>query len=164
VIGVAQNFPTVTEDVFIKQFYCGTDPRLKTGCWLVAFALSEVLSGFLLMVGVFSRAWSLQLVYVFTKLMVVDFGWPEIPHLYPIGAFLLLAFSNQLSNELDGEPRAAGDRRWWRSRWGLATATALSWLLIFPLLYALTLTQRPFLRASTTTRTSRPTEISGQHN
>src|SRR5437899_2708481 len=124
VIGVAQNFPTVTEDVFIKQFYCGTDPRLKTGCWLVAFALSEVLSGFLLMVGVFSRAWSLQLVYVFTKLMVVDFGWPEIPHLYPIGAFLLLAFSNQLSNELDGEPRAAGDRTWWRPRWGLATATA----------------------------------------
>src|SRR5207247_8519043 len=86
-------------------------------------------------------------------------GWPEIPHLYPIGAFFLLAFSNQLSNELDGEPRAAGDRRWWRSRWGLATATALSWLLIFPLLYALTLTQRPFLRASATTRASRPTEI-----
>src|SRR2546426_559316 len=161
VIGVAQNFPTVTEDVFIKLFYCGTDPRLKTGCWLVAFALSEVLSGFLLMVGVFSRAWSLQLVYVFTKLMVVDFGWPEIPHLYPIGAFLLLAFSNQLSNELDGEPRAAGDRRWWRPRWGLATATALSWLLIFPLLYALTLTQRPFLRAATTTRTSPPAAISG---
>ncbi len=159
VIGVAQNFPTVTEDVLIKLFYCGTDPRLKTGCWLVAFALSEVLSGFLVMVGVFSRAWSLQLVYVFTKLMVVDFGWPEIPHLYPIGAFFLLAFSNQLSNELDGEPRAAGDRRWWRSRWGLATATALSWLLIFPLLYALTLTQRPFLRASATTRASRPTEI-----
>src|SRR5206468_12500406 len=33
VIGVAQNFPTVTDDVLIKLFYCGTDPRLKTGCW-----------------------------------------------------------------------------------------------------------------------------------
>ena len=159
VIGVAQNFPTVTEDIFIKLFYCGTDPQLKTGCWLMAFALSEVLTGFLVMVGAFSRAWAVQMVYVFTKLMVVDFGWPEIPHLYPISAFLTLAFSNQLSNELDGEPRAAGDRRWWRSRWGLATATALSWLLIFPLLYALTLTHRPFLRASATTRASRPTEI-----
>ena len=164
VIGVAQNFPTVTEDIIIKLFYCGTDQRLKTGCWLVAFALSEVLSGFLVMVGVFSRAWSLQLVYVFTKLMVVDFGWPEIPHLYPIGAFLLLAFSNHLSNDLDGGPLAVLSRRWQRPRWGLAVSAALAWLMIFPLLYALTLTQRPFLRTSATTRSSRPTEISGQHN
>src|SRR5207244_11585048 len=103
VIGVAQNFPTVTDDVLIKLFYCGTDPRLKTGCWLVAFALSEVLSGFLVMVGVFRRAWSLQLVYVFTELMVVAFGWPEIRHLSPIGAFLLLALSTPLSNGLRGE-------------------------------------------------------------
>ncbi len=164
VIGVAQNFPTVTEDLFIKLFYCATDPQLKTGCWLMAFALSEVLSGFLIMVGVFSRGWALSMVYVFTKLMVVDFGWPEIPHLYPIGAFLLLAFSNQLSSELDGEPRAVGGTRWLRSHWGLAVSAALAGLIIFPLLYGLTLTQRPFLRTSATTRASRPTEISGQHN
>jgi len=31
------DFPTVTEDLFIKLFYCATDPQLKTGCWLMAF-------------------------------------------------------------------------------------------------------------------------------
>src|SRR5215510_7842401 len=164
VIGVAQNFPTVTEDLLIKLFYCGTDPALKTGCWLMAFALSEVLCGFLVMAGVFSRVWALQMVYVFTKLMLVDFGWPEIPHLYPIGVFLLLAFSNQLSNEPDGEPRAIRGTRWQRSRWGLAASAALAWLIIFPLLYALTLTDRPFLRASPRTTANRTTELSDQHN
>ena len=152
VIGVAQNFPTVTEDLLIKLFYCGTDPGLKTGCWLMAFALSEVLSGFLIMVGVFSRAWAVQMVYIFTKLMLVDFGWPEIPHLYPIGAFFLLAFSNGLFSELDGEPQTlAGEVRPRRCRSHLGAsalaAAALSGLVIFPVLYGLTLVQRPFFGA-----------------
>src|SRR5215813_632193 len=164
VIGVAQNFPTVTEDLLIKLFYCGTDPLLKTGCWLVAFALSEVMTGALVMVGVFSRAWAVQMVFVFTKLMVVDFGWPEIPHLYPIGAFLLLAFSNHLSNDLDGGALAVVSRKWKRPRWGLAASAALAALMIFPLLYGLTLTQRPFLHASTTTTARRPVEVSTQHH
>jgi len=165
VIGVAQNFPTVTEDLLIKLFYCGTDPELKTGCWLVAFALSEVLSGFLVMVGVFSRVWAVQLVFVFTKLMLVDFGWPEIPHLYPIGAFVLIAFSNHLSNELDGEPRAVGEHEPRRPRWGLVTSmvasAALSLLVIFPVLYGLTLIERSFLRAPTATGAARTAHVSG---
>src|SRR5262249_54272772 len=136
----------------------------KTGCWLVAFALSEVMTGALVMVGVFSRAWAVQMVYVFTKLMVVDFGWPEIPHLYPIGAFLLLAFSNHLSNDLDGGLLAVVSRRWQRARWGLAVSAVLAWLMIFPLLYALTLTERPFLRTATRTAVTRPTEGSGPNN
>ena len=31
--------------------------------------------------------------------MLINFGWAEIPHLYPIGAFLVVALSNHHSNE-----------------------------------------------------------------
>ena len=31
--------------------------------------------------------------------MLVDFGWEEIPHIYPIGAFLAVMFSNKLTSE-----------------------------------------------------------------
>jgi uncharacterized membrane protein YphA (DoxX/SURF4 family) len=157
VIGIAQNFPTAMEDPLIKLFYWGTNPQLKEGYWLMAFALSEVLAGFLVMVGVFSRVWAVQLIFVFSKLMLVDFGWPEIPHLYPIGAFVLLAFSNQHSNELDGEPHTADEHGRWRPRWGVVTSmlasAAVALLVIFPVLYGLTLTERAFFRP--------PTAVSG---
>jgi len=166
VIGVAQNFPTVTEDLLIKLFYCGTDPGLKTGCWLMAFALSEVLSGFLIMAGVFSRAWAIQMVYIFMKLMLVDFGWPEIPHLYPIGAFFVLAFSNGLSSELDGEPwTLAGEvrpRRRWGLRASVVASAALACLVIFPLLYLLTLVQRPFFGVPLARTTHATARFSGR--
>jgi len=166
VIGVAQNFPTVTEDLLIKLFYCGTDPELKTGCWLMAFALSEVLSGFLVMAGVFSRAWAIQMVYIFTKLMLVDFGWPEIPHLYPIGAFFVLAFSNGLSSELDGEARTLAGEVRPRRRWGLrasvVASAALACLVIFPLLYLLTLVQRPFFGVPLARTTHATARFSGR--
>jgi len=166
VIGVAQNFPTVTEDLLIKLFYCGTDPELKTGCWLMAFALSEVLSGFLVMAGVFSRAWAIQMVYIFTKLMLVDFGWPEIPHLYPIGAFFVLAFSNGLSSALDGEARTLAGEVRPRRRWGLrasvVASAALACLVIFPLLYLLTLVQRPFFGVPLARTTHATARFSGR--
>ena len=37
--------------------------------------------------------------FTFIKLMVVDFGWEEIPHIYPIGGVLSIIFSNQLSSD-----------------------------------------------------------------
>ena len=97
--GVADNFPSVLKDPLILMFYAGTDSAFQRESWIVAFALTEVLTGFLIMVGVWSRLWCVMMVYVFTKLMLLDFGWAEIPHLYPIGAFLAVTFSNHLSNE-----------------------------------------------------------------
>src|ERR671924_696018 len=83
----------------ISLFHIGTDSMFRRESWIVAFALSEVLTGFLVMMGAFTRLWCAFMVYVFTKLMLVDFGWAEIPHLYPIGAFLVVLFSNNLTNE-----------------------------------------------------------------
>jgi uncharacterized membrane protein YphA (DoxX/SURF4 family) len=67
---------------------------------LYVFGMAEVLSGFLLMIGVFTRLWSLLMFLVMTKLMLIDFGWAEIPHIYLIGALLVVIFSNKLTNEL----------------------------------------------------------------
>lgn len=98
-VGVADNFHDVLHDPMILMFYWGTKTSMLRECWIVAFGMAEVMTGFLLMVGVFSRIWCLMMVYLFSKLMIVNFGWAEIPHLYPIGAFLLVMFSNNLTNE-----------------------------------------------------------------
>lgn len=147
-IGVADNYPAVMNDLMIKLCYFGTDPAFKRECWIAAFALAEVLTGFLLMVGVFSRVWCLMMVYVFTKLMLVDFGWPEIPHLYPIAAFLVVMFSNNLPNEfhrMDKQAEAAAQKgklgAYMVRSLGLALAMAV--LVIFPLLYLLTKIPHP---------------------
>jgi hypothetical protein len=114
----------------------------------VAFALTEVLTGFLIMVGVFNRVWCVMMVYVFTKLMLVDFGWAEIPHLYPIGAFLAVMFSNHLSNEFYRieELEAYEARQGKTGREVLVaavSAVAISVVAIFPMLYFLTLVEHP---------------------
>ena len=103
------------------------------------------------MIGAFCRFWALQMVYVFTKLMLVDFGWAEIVHLYPIAAFLLIIFSNNLSGEFFGEGHPDGTaavriaRR--RPSRSYAKLFAVSILLtlgaVFPVLYLLTLVQHP---------------------
>lgn len=146
--GVADNFPSVMEDPLILMFYAGTDPTFQRESWIVAFALTEVLTGFLIMVGVFNRLWCVMMVYVFTKLMVVDFGWAEIPHLYPIGAFLAVTFSNHLSNEFYRieELEAYEARQGKTGREILVAAVsamAISVLVIFPMLYFLTLVEHP---------------------
>ncbi len=146
--GVADNFPGVMEDPLIKMFYFGTDPALQRECWITAFALTEVVTGFLVMMGVFNRLWCAMMVYVFTKLMVVDFGWAEIPHLYPIGAFLVVTFSNHLSNEfyrideLEEQEARLGKTR---AEVMIAAGSALliSLVVIFPILWFLTLVKHP---------------------
>ncbi|MGE3536318.1 MAG: hypothetical protein AB7N91_02650 [Candidatus Tectimicrobiota bacterium] len=146
--GVADNFPQVMEDPLIKMFYIGTDHSLQRECWIVAFAMTEVLTGFLVMVGVFNRLWCTMMVYVFTKLMLIDFGWAEIPHLYPIGAFLVVAFSNHHSNEfyrLD-ELEEYEERLGKTGREIVIAAVAsllIAIVVIFPMLYVLTQVEHP---------------------
>lgn len=147
-VGVADNYPSVMDDPLIKMFYIGTSEALKRECWVTAFALTEVLTGFLVMVGVFNRLWCVMMVYVFTKLMIVDFGWAEIPHLYPIGAFLVVTFSNHLSNEfyrIDELEEYEARLGKTGAEVGIAAATALgiSLAVIFPMLWFLTLVEHP---------------------
>jgi len=148
-VGVADNYPAVLNDPMIKLFYFGTDPSLQRECWIVAFGMAEVLTGFLVMVGVFSRVWCAMMIYLFTKLMIVDFGWNEIPHLYPIGAFLLVTLSNNLSNEFG----KVDDRAEAVARTGKCVSThlilsfllamVLSVLAMYPMLYLLTRVAHP---------------------
>jgi hypothetical protein len=146
--GVADNFPSVMEDPLMLMFYIGTDAAFQRENWIVAFALTEVLTGFLIMVGVFNRLWCVMMVYVFTKLMLVDFGWAEIPHLYPIGAFLAVTFSNHLSNEFYRiEQLEAYEARQGKTGREVlvaaVSAVAISVVVIFPMLYFLTLIEHP---------------------
>jgi uncharacterized membrane protein YphA (DoxX/SURF4 family) len=146
--GVADNFPEVMKDPLILMFYYGTDPAYMRESWIVAFALTEVLTGFLIMVGVFNRLWCTMMVYVFTKLMLIDFGWAEIPHLYPIGAFLVVAFSNHHSNEfyrLDAlEEREARQGKTGTEVIIAACASlAVAVVVVFPMLYFLTRVAHP---------------------
>lgn len=146
--GVVDNYPSVLEDPLIKMFYIGTASEYIRESWIVAFALTEVLTGFLVMVGVFNRLWCVMMVYVFTKLMVIDFGWAEIPHLYPIGAFLAVTFSNHLSNEfyrideLEEYEERLGKTG---AEIGIAAVAsfAISLVVIFPMLWFLTLVEHP---------------------
>jgi hypothetical protein len=147
VAGVADNFPSVRDDPMVKLFAFGTDLRYARECWVVSFGLAEVLSGFMLMTGTFSRLWGTIMAIVFTKLMLADFGWNEIPHLFPIGALAVVAFSNRLKAELD--PIEAIEERAGREGKNLkqaaiigGTSVGLALAVIFPVLFALTFSDR----------------------
>jgi uncharacterized membrane protein YphA (DoxX/SURF4 family) len=99
--GVGDNYPEVMNDPLVGLFAFGTDPALRRETWVLSFAAAEVMSGFMLMTGVFTRLWCTIMLWVFTKLMLVDFGWDEIPHIYPIGALLAVLTSNHLGTEFD---------------------------------------------------------------
>jgi uncharacterized membrane protein YphA (DoxX/SURF4 family) len=151
VAGVADQYPSVRGDLLVKLLAFGTDPAFSRECWVVSFGLAEVLSGFMLMTGTFSRVWGAIMAVVFTKLMLVDFGWNEIPHLFPIGALAAIAFSNRLKGELDPIVARAeragfhGNRLRQVAIIG-ATAIGLAVVLIFPSLFALTFFDRTHLR------------------
>jgi uncharacterized membrane protein YphA (DoxX/SURF4 family) len=147
VAGVADQYPWVRNDVMTKLLAFGTDPYFSRECWVVSFGLGEVLSGFMIMTGTFSRLWGAITAIVFTKLMLVDFGWNEIPHLFPIGALFALTFSNRLNAEF--EPIAARAQRaghngryWKRALIVSATAIGLAIFTIIPILFALTFADR----------------------
>jgi uncharacterized membrane protein YphA (DoxX/SURF4 family) len=149
VAGVADNAPSVLNDPMVAML-TGNPPvtyfyRRET--WVVAFGLAEVMSGFLVMIGVFSRVWTTIMAFMFTKLMLVDFGWDEIPHIYPIAAMLVVIFSNQLTSEVDPIERLDEDA--WRAgktfkRVAIIGVTAVvsAILIVFPLLYVISFFDR----------------------
>ena len=145
--GVADNYPWVMNDPMLGFFSLGTDPAFRRENWIVSFGLAEVLSGFMLMTGIFTRVWCLMMLWVFTKLMVVDFGWDEIPHIYPIGALLAVMFSSKLQTEFshveDLERTAArGGRPAAQLAVVVPASVAIAFTAIFPLLYLLTFASR----------------------
>ncbi len=145
--GVADNYPSVMNDPMIGFFSMGTNPVFRRENWIVAFAMAEILSGFMLMMGVFTRVWGVLMLWVFTKLMLVDFGWEEIPHIYPIAATLAVVFSNRVGSEFAFIERLQQKaRREGRTIFRLAAVTAASFtisvLAVYVLLYLLTFTNR----------------------
>jgi uncharacterized membrane protein YphA (DoxX/SURF4 family) len=147
IAGVADNYPSVMHDPLVNFFAIGTDPQYRRECWVVSFGMAEVLSGFLLMIGVFTRLWSLLMLFVMTKLMLIDFGWAEIPHIYLIGALLGVIFSNKLTNELSRfevgqeEARRRGDTLK-RLALMIVPPVVLAIMVVFPILELLTHTDR----------------------
>ena len=147
-VGVADNFPAVMDDPLIQLFYLGTNALYQRECWVIAFAMAEIMTGFLLIMGVFCRVWCLLLISMFTKLMVVDFGWAELPHLYFIGIFLVLLCSNHLTDEFawiedrTTQPAPEG-RQGRRLLIALGSAAIFAFLVINPGLYVLTKNARP---------------------
>jgi hypothetical protein len=151
VAGVADQYPSVRDDVMVKLLAFGTDRYFSRECWVVSFGLAEVLSGFMLMTGTFSRVWGAITAVIFTKLMLVDFGWNEIPHLFPIGALTAITFNNRLKAELDPiealADRADRDGKTLKRAAIIGgTALGLGVVLIFPILFALTFIDRSNLR------------------
>jgi uncharacterized membrane protein YphA (DoxX/SURF4 family) len=149
-IGVADNYPWIMNDPLVGFFKMGTDASLQRETWVLSFALAEVLSGFMIMMGVFTRLWGTIMIVMFTKLTLVDFGWDEIPHIYPIGAALAVVTSNHLRSEFGIVERL---ERAFRTgapakRFALVAASAagIAFLAIMPMLYFLTFTDRSWLR------------------
>lgn len=149
VAGVADNAPSVLNDPMVAMLTGGHDASYfyRREAWVIAFGLAEVMSGFLVMIGVFSRVWTSIMAFMFTKLMLVDFGWDEIPHIYPIAAMLVVIFSNHLTSEVDPIERMDEDA--WRAgntakRVGIIGTTAVvsAILIVFPLLYIISFFDR----------------------
>jgi uncharacterized membrane protein YphA (DoxX/SURF4 family) len=149
-IGVADNYPGIMNDPLVGFFTMGTDPALRRETWVLSFALAEVMSGFMIMMGVFTRLWGTIMVFMFTKLTLVDFGWDEIPHIYPIGAALAVLTSNHLRTEFHPLERIERALRRGSHLKRLvlvaAVSVAIAFLAVMPMLYLLTFTVRSMLR------------------
>lgn len=98
-LGVIDNKPSLMSDFVLQFFTFGTDPAYRREWFTFGFGISEILTGVLLMSGMFVRLISLFTTFIFTKLMVYNFGWAEVPHIYPISILLLLCFSKILYSE-----------------------------------------------------------------
>ena len=137
-------------DPMIGFFSMGTNPVFRRENWIIAFALAEVLSGFMLMMGVFTRVWGSLMLWVLVKLMLVNFGWEEIPHIYPIAATMAVVFSNKTSSEfsiVERLQRKAGreDRPVFRLASVLVASLVISVVTVYTLLYAFTFINRTSL-------------------
>jgi uncharacterized membrane protein YphA (DoxX/SURF4 family) len=148
--GVADNYPGVMNDPLVNLFAMGTDPALRRETWVVSFGMAEILSGFMLMTGIFTRFWACMMLWVFTKLMLVDFGWDEIPHIYPIGALLAVLTSNDLHTEFDlvqkTERAMRGDQPLRRFALVAVSSVVIAVVAILPILWGLTFSDRAMLR------------------
>jgi uncharacterized membrane protein YphA (DoxX/SURF4 family) len=148
--GVADNYPGVMSDPLVNMFAAGTDPALRRETWVVSFGMAEVLSGFMLMTGIFTRFWACMMLWVFTKLMLIDFGWDEIPHIYPIGALLAVLTSNDLRTEFDvvqkTERAMRGQRPLQRFALVAVSSVVIAVVAILPILWGLTFSDRAMLR------------------
>jgi len=149
-IGVADNYPFIMNDPMVGFFKMGTSPMFSRETWVLSFALAEVMSGFMIMMGVFTRLWGTIMIVMFTKLTLVDFGWDEIPHIYPIGAALAVVTSNHLHSEFGLVERI---ERLWRAgapakRYAMVAVSAavIAFLAVMPILYFLTFTDRSWLK------------------
>ncbi|MEZ4320491.1 MAG: DoxX family membrane protein [Myxococcota bacterium] len=141
--GVADNFPSIMGDPMVQFLKFGTNAAYPRETWVVAFGLAEIMSGFLLMIGVFSRFWAVIMTGVFTKLMVMDFGWEEIPHIYPISAMLCVIFSNELSSDIDAieaveEEAGATGRNFKQSAVIMSATVGVAFLVLYPGLWLVT--------------------------
>ena len=130
-------------DPMVSLLKMGTNPGLPRETWVAAFGLAEVMSGFFVTVGIFSRVWTLIMTFVFTKLMLVDFGWNEIPHIYPISAMLVIVTSNKLTSEFDRIERieerlGRGGQSFKQALLIVAASVIVAFLVLFPMLYATT--------------------------
>jgi uncharacterized membrane protein YphA (DoxX/SURF4 family) len=149
-IGVADNYPWIMNDPMVGFFKMGTDPALRRETWVLSFGLAEVMSGFMIMMGVFTRLWGSIMIVMFTKLTLVDFGWDEIPHIYPIGAALAVVTSNHLHSEfglverIERALRAGSPVK--RMALCAVSAAVIAFLAVMPMLYFLTFTNRSLLR------------------
>src|SRR5260370_29633977 len=61
--GRADNFPSVMGDPMIGVFSIAMNPAFHRQNWIVAFALAEVLSGFMLMMVIFTRIWASMMLW-----------------------------------------------------------------------------------------------------
>lgn len=149
-IGVADNYPWIMNDPMVGFFTMGTNPLFRRETWVLSFGLAEVMSGFMIMMGVFTRIWGTIMIVMFTKLTLVDFGWDEIPHIYPIGAALAVVTSNYLRSEFGIverlEQALRGGRPVRRVALVAVSAAVIALLAVMPILYLLTFTDRSYLK------------------
>jgi uncharacterized membrane protein YphA (DoxX/SURF4 family) len=146
-MGVGDNYPEFMEDPLVKFFSLGTDPYYRRETFVTSFALAEVVSGFMLTIGVFTRIWASIMAFVFAKLLFVNFGFAEMPHFFPIGGCLSLIFSNKLTSEFDWveekEERAGREgKRALQAIIIVGSALVVAFVTIFPMMYALSFTDR----------------------
>ena len=147
---IPDNYPAVMDDPMISFFAMGTNPLFRRENWIIAFAYAEVLSGFMLMVGVFTRVWGCMMIWVLAKLMLVNFGWEEIPHIYPIAATMAVVFSNKLGSEFSFVERIQqAAAREGRTTARIATVAfaslAIAVATVYILLYAISYVDRSHL-------------------
>ena len=149
-VGVADNYPGIMNDPMVGFFAMGTDPALRRETWVASFALAEVMSGFMVMMGIFTRLWCTIMLTMFTKLMLVDFGWDEIPHIYPIGCSLAILTSNYLRSEFNPLERIERVMRsgsiFKRFTLMAVFSVGIALLAVMPMLYFLTFTDRGMLK------------------